>query len=68
MLSVVEGADKLGYARLSSIKEANMAHLCPSFGLKALLPSKPCQTTAHIAKKACCVSRWDTQQAVLQVF
>ncbi|ROI73797.1 hypothetical protein DPX16_22908 [Anabarilius grahami] len=67
MLSVVEGADKLGYVRLSSIKKAIAAHLCPSCGLKALLPSKPCQTTAHIAKKAY-ASWWDTQQAVLQAF
>lgn len=53
LLTTVEGAEKLGYARPPPVEDAIAAHLASSPGWKtASLPSKPCRATAHIAEKA----------------
>lgn len=53
LLTTVEGAEKLGYARPPPIKDAIAAHLASSPGWKtASLPSRPCRATAHIPEKA----------------
>lgn len=72
---MVDGAEACGYARIPPVEQAIAAHLCPfssSLRSEAMLPSKPCRMTAHIAEKAYAASGEAASalhtMAVLQVF
>ncbi|ROL46138.1 hypothetical protein DPX16_23804 [Anabarilius grahami] len=71
----VDGAEARGYTCIPPVEESIAAHLCPSSAsLKAgaMLPSRPCRLTAHIADKAYAASGEEISalhvMAVLQVF
>ncbi len=55
MFSHVDGAEAHGYVRSPPVEETVAAHLCPAaaktLGSDISLPSKPCRTTAHLAKR-----------------